>query len=62
MFAQSDRINNMTLNDLSGVFHITMKAAKDVLEMSVTVIKAICRKYRLYKWPQRQVQCCINLL
>ncbi|KAH1244622.1 hypothetical protein GmHk_06G015197 [Glycine max] len=53
---QSDRINNMTLNDLSGVFHITMKAAKDVLEMSVTVIKAICRKYRLYKWPQRQLQ------
>ncbi|KHN29688.1 uncharacterized protein LOC114408319 [Glycine soja] len=53
---QSDRINSMTLDDLSGVFHITMKAAKNVLDMSVTAIKSICRKCRLYKWPHRQLQ------
>ncbi|KAL5193045.1 hypothetical protein HKD37_20G055339 [Glycine soja] len=44
----SDRINNMTLNDLSGVFHITMKAAKDVLEMSVTLLP-LARRLKVLK-------------
>ncbi|KHN32183.1 hypothetical protein glysoja_035276 [Glycine soja] len=48
LFLKSDRINNMTLNDLSGVFHITMKAAKDVLEMSVT-LQPLARRLKVLK-------------
>ncbi|RDX84609.1 Protein NLP9, partial [Mucuna pruriens] len=53
--AQRKRIPNMTLNDLSGVLHIPIKAAAKELGVCPTVVKKICRKSDLKRWPQRKV-------
>ncbi|RDY13083.1 hypothetical protein CR513_02050, partial [Mucuna pruriens] len=55
MGIQRRRVQNMTLNDLSGVFHITMNAASKILDLSVTSIKKICRRGDLDRWPQSEV-------
>jgi len=47
----------MTLNDLRGVFHLTIKDAAAEIGVSVSVIKTICRRERISYWPQRKVQC-----
>ncbi|WVZ21182.1 hypothetical protein V8G54_008504, partial [Vigna mungo] len=52
---QIKRIKKMTLNDLRGVFHLTIKDAAAEIGVSVSVIKAICRRERISYWPQRKV-------
>ncbi|TKY74874.1 Tryptophan synthase beta chain 2 [Spatholobus suberectus] len=52
---QRKRIKRMTLSDLSGVFHIPIEDAAYQLGVCLTVVKNICRRAHLERWPHRKV-------
>ncbi|XP_029128279.1 protein RKD3-like [Cajanus cajan] len=53
---QRERVAKMTLGDLSDYFHIPIKETAKLLEVSTSVVKKVCRKAELYRWPQRKVK------
>ncbi|TKY74871.1 NLP6 protein [Spatholobus suberectus] len=53
---QIERVARMTLSDLSGVFHIPIKAAAKQLDICPSAVKKICRRADLKRWPQRKVK------
>ncbi|XP_029125409.1 uncharacterized protein LOC109790026 isoform X2 [Cajanus cajan] len=54
---QRERVAKMTLGDLSDYFHIPIKETAKLLEVSTSVVKKVCRKAELYRWPQRKLLC-----
>lgn len=57
---QIKRMKTLTLNDLRGVFHLTIKDAAAQIGISVSGIKTICRRENIAYWPQRKVQWCMQ--
>ncbi|KAL2346584.1 hypothetical protein Fmac_000584 [Flemingia macrophylla] len=53
---QRERVAKMAFGDLSDYFHIPIKETAKLLEVSTSVVKKICRKADLYRWPQRKVK------
>ncbi|XP_048134040.1 uncharacterized protein LOC125314848 [Rhodamnia argentea] len=55
--AQRERAGKMTLADVGGYFHLPIEKASKRLRLCPTVVKKICRKGGVGRWPYRKVQC-----
>ncbi|KAK4770397.1 hypothetical protein SAY87_030929 [Trapa incisa] len=53
---QRERTAKMTLEDFAYYFHLPLDAAAEILDLSPTVIKKICRRRGLRRWPYRKVR------
>ncbi|KAK6251106.1 hypothetical protein QUC31_008701 [Theobroma cacao] len=53
---QRERTRNLTLKDIEKYFHLPIEEAARRLDLSVTVLKKICRKYGVLRWPHRKIQ------
>lgn len=45
----------MTLGDVGGYFHLPIEKASERLRLCPTVVKKICRKGGVGRWPYRKV-------
>lgn len=52
---QRERAANMKLDDLRAYFHLTIEEASEQLRFCPTVVKRICRKFGVSRWPARKV-------
>ncbi|KAI3411581.1 RWP-RK domain-containing protein [Psidium guajava] len=52
-----ERAGKMTLADVGGYFHLPIEKASKRLRLCPTVVKKICRKGGVGRWPYRKVQC-----
>nr|DAD49079.1 TPA_asm: hypothetical protein HUJ06_019016 [Nelumbo nucifera] len=52
---QRKRTANLQLKDLSGHFYRPIQEAAKELSVCASVIKKVCRKYGVQRWPQRKV-------
>lgn len=57
---QRERKRNLTLKEIENYFHLPIEKAAKKLEFSATVVKKICRKYGLSRWPHRKA--CLSSL
>lgn len=46
---------NITLEELKGLFHLPIKDAASAIGIGATVFKQVCRKHNISKWPYRQL-------
>lgn len=53
---QRERTGKLTLRDLAGYFHLPLEIAAEKLNLCPTVIKRICRRDGLKRWPHRKVR------
>ncbi|XVF52612.1 hypothetical protein PTKIN_Ptkin05aG0032100 [Pterospermum kingtungense] len=53
---QRERTRNLTLKEIENYFHLPIQEAAKKMEFSATVVKKICRKYGLTRWPHRKIQ------
>ncbi|XP_016716198.2 protein RKD1-like [Gossypium hirsutum] len=53
---QRERTRNLTLKEIENYFHLPIEKAAKKMEFSATVVKKICRKYGLSRWPHRKIQ------
>ncbi|XP_065851506.1 uncharacterized protein [Euphorbia lathyris] len=53
---QRERARRMTLDDFKDYFHLPMGQASRQMNLCITVLKKICRKYGLYRWPYRKIK------
>ena len=53
-------VNNITVDDLRPLFHLTLAEAAKHLGMCTTLLKKICRKMHIEKWPYRQIHSLVN--
>ncbi|KAI7987653.1 Protein NLP7 [Camellia lanceoleosa] len=51
-----ERTGKLTVKDLIGYFHIPIEEAAKKLNICPTVMKKICRKYGLSRWPYRKIR------
>ncbi|CAL5439609.1 unnamed protein product [Camellia sinensis] len=56
MQLQRERTGKLTVKDLIGYFHIPIEEAAKKLNVCPTVMKKICRKYGLSRWPYRKIR------
>ncbi|CAN6582964.1 unnamed protein product [Malus baccata var. baccata] len=54
--AQRERTANMSLDDLRGYFHLPIQKAARRLKVCPTVVKRICRRNGLNRWPSRKIR------
>ncbi|XP_061374927.1 uncharacterized protein LOC133317119 [Gastrolobium bilobum] len=54
--AQRERAGRMTLSDFSNYFHLPIDEAAKQVNLCPTVMKKICRKAGLVRWPFRKVK------
>ncbi|XP_061336995.1 uncharacterized protein LOC133284058 [Gastrolobium bilobum] len=54
--AQRERAAKMQLSDVSDYFHLPIDEAARQLNLSTTVVKKICRKAGLARWPHRKIK------
>lgn len=54
--AQRERTGKMKLEDLTGYFHLPSEEAAREIKVCSTVIKKICRKSDVKRWPHRKVK------
>lgn len=47
----------MTLADVGGYFHLPIEKAFERLHLCPTIVKKICRKGGVGRWPYRKIQC-----
>lgn len=59
---QRERTRNLTLKEIENYFHLPIQEAAKKMEFSATVVKKICRKYGVTRWPHRKVFSWILLL
>lgn len=52
---QRERTGKLTLKDLRNYFNLPIEEAARRLRLCPTVVKKICRKYGLNRWPYRKV-------
>lgn len=52
---QRERTKNMTLKDVCKLFDLPIEQAAKEMKVCVTVLKKICRKGGLPRWPHRKV-------
>ncbi|XP_062025501.1 protein RKD3 [Rosa rugosa] len=53
---QRERAAKMKLNDLRAYFHLTIEEASEQLGFCPTVVKRICRKFGVSRWPARKIK------
>ncbi|KAL6000678.1 hypothetical protein ACLOJK_006404 [Asimina triloba] len=53
---QRERTRKLKLKDLVGHFHLPIQAAAKKLSVCSTVLKKICRRNGLRRWPYRKVK------
>ncbi|TXG66638.1 hypothetical protein EZV62_007913 [Acer yangbiense] len=51
---QRKRTTMLTLQDLAQFFHLPIEKASKKLRLSPTVVKKICRRYGVFRWPYRK--------
>ncbi|KAH7848885.1 hypothetical protein Vadar_009730 [Vaccinium darrowii] len=54
--AQRERTAKMKLEDLTGYFHLPIEEAAREIKVCPTVIKKICRRSDVKRWPHRKVK------
>ncbi|KAL9279628.1 unnamed protein product [Arabidopsis thaliana] len=54
--AQRERTKNMTLKDVCKLFDLPIEQAAKEMKVCVTVLKKICRKGGLPRWPHRKIK------
>ncbi|KAL7591060.1 hypothetical protein Lser_V15G33652 [Lactuca serriola] len=53
---QRERTGKLTMKDLVDYFHIPIEVAAKEIRVCPTVIKKICRKHGLLRWPYRKIK------
>ncbi|KAK9929769.1 hypothetical protein M0R45_026852 [Rubus argutus] len=53
---QRERAANMKLDELRAYFHLTIEEASEQLRFCPTVVKRICRKFGVSRWPARKIK------
>ncbi|KAM7256961.1 hypothetical protein ACFE04_012702 [Oxalis oulophora] len=53
---QRQRIASMSLNDITALFHLPIDEAAKRMDLCSTVVKKICRRDGLGRWPHRKVK------
>ncbi|KAK9142226.1 hypothetical protein Syun_011626 [Stephania yunnanensis] len=53
---QRERIGRFKLSDLEAYFHLPIEVAAKKLAMCPTVLKKICRKHGMLRWPHRKIK------
>ncbi|GJU67031.1 RWP-RK domain-containing protein [Tanacetum coccineum] len=53
---QRKRTGKLTMKDLTVYFHIPIEAAAKKINFCPTVIKKVCRKHGLSRWPYRKIR------
>ncbi|KAL6180371.1 hypothetical protein ACLB2K_047035 [Fragaria x ananassa] len=53
---QRERAAKMKLDDLRAYFHLTIEEASEQLRFCPTVVKRICRKFGVSRWPARKIK------
>jgi hypothetical protein len=51
------RVKDITPELLREYFHMPISQAAKCLGLCATLLKTICRKKNIYRWPYRQVSC-----
>ncbi|KAK9289415.1 hypothetical protein L1049_007570 [Liquidambar formosana] len=54
--AQRERTGKLTLRDFVQYFHLPIEDAAKQLNICLTVVKKICRKHGLNRWPYRKIK------
>ncbi|KAL1205836.1 Protein NLP1 [Cardamine amara subsp. amara] len=54
---QRERTGKMTLKDINMHFHLPIEQAARIMRLCPTVLKKICRKGGLMRWPHRKIKC-----
>lgn len=54
--AQRERTGKLTLGDFVQYFHLPIDHAAKKLHICPTVVKKVCRKYGLNRWPYRKIK------
>ncbi|PSR93612.1 hypothetical protein CEY00_Acc28226 [Actinidia chinensis var. chinensis] len=54
--AQRERTGKLRLKDLIGYFHLPINTAAKKMNVCPTVIKKVCRKHGLQRWPHRKIK------
>ncbi|KAK1418326.1 hypothetical protein QVD17_27469 [Tagetes erecta] len=53
---QRERTGKLTITDLVGYFHLPIAVAAKKIQICPTVLKRICRKHGLSRWPYRKIK------
>ncbi|KAK6912857.1 RWP-RK domain [Dillenia turbinata] len=53
---QRQRTAKLTMSDLAPHFHITMEKAAEEMSLCTTVIKKLCRRQGVSRWPHRKIK------
>ncbi|KAK4794220.1 hypothetical protein SAY86_012214 [Trapa natans] len=53
---QRERAGKLTLRDMAHYFHLPLENAAEILELCPTVVKKICRRGGLRRWPHRKIR------
>ncbi|XP_044470935.1 protein RKD4-like [Mangifera indica] len=53
---QRERTGKLRLGDLRNYFHLPIEEAAKRLRLCPTVVKKICRRYGLLRWPHRKIK------
>ncbi|KAK4787816.1 hypothetical protein SAY86_011649 [Trapa natans] len=53
---QRERAGKLTLKDLAHYFHLPLENAAEILKLCPTVVKKICRRGGLKRWPHRKIR------
>ncbi|KAL6905870.1 hypothetical protein ACP4OV_003471 [Aristida adscensionis] len=53
---QRERASNMQLSDIAPFFDIPIVSASEKLGVGVTLLKGVCRKYGVKRWPHRTIK------
>ncbi|XVE65090.1 hypothetical protein DITRI_Ditri07aG0154300 [Diplodiscus trichospermus] len=56
MAIQRERTRNVSLRELENHFHLPIQQAANKMEFSATVLKKLCRKHGVQRWPRRKIQ------
>ncbi|OMO52480.1 Plant regulator RWP-RK [Corchorus olitorius] len=51
-----ERVKNVTLEEIENFYHLPIDEAAKRMEFCPTVLKRICRKYGVQRWPHRKIQ------
>ncbi|KAK4598986.1 hypothetical protein RGQ29_009183 [Quercus rubra] len=54
--AQRDRAGKLTLEEVGRHFHLPIEEASRRMKLCPTVLKKICRRYGIHRWPYRKVK------
>nr|ABD96880.1 hypothetical protein [Tarenaya spinosa] len=53
---QRERTGRLTLKDIGKYFHLPVEEAARIMKVCPTVVKKICRRGGLARWPHRKIR------